>query len=517
MFTEKDLQLFAQKGIEQSQVLNQVERFEKGFPFANLAAAATINNGIIKFDQLKVSSLIDFYNQASSDLEVLKFVPASGAASRMFKDLFEYRSSFDGEIDNENKIDKSEFKAAKLFFEQINQFAFYQSLCDTLKADGLDLNTLLAENKRGLVLDYFLLEKGLNYAKLPKALLLFHPYEDGSRLAMEEHLVEGAHYVNNNKDEVQIHFTVSSEHRGMFDVTLNAKTPKYAEQFGVSYEISFSEQKPATDTVAVDMDNKPFRETDGSLLFRPGGHGALIENLNDLSADVVFVKNIDNVVPDRLRKPTYDYKKVIGAHLLKLQNKAFNYLEMLDKASFSEEDMLDIIAFVQNDLMITLNEDFDHLNAMEKLDYLFAKLNRPMRVCGMVKNEGEPGGGPFWVNANGEKSLQIVEASQIDLSDNSQKQILDKATHFNPVDLVCSLRNYKGDDFDLLQYVDDDTGFISHKSKNGRKLKAIELPGLWNGAMADWITIFVEVPIDTFNPVKTVNDLLRPQHSRVYI
>jgi len=512
MFSDKDIQYFAQKGIEESQVLTQVERFKNGFPFANLAAAATIGNGIIKFDQLQVSSLINFYNQAIADLEVLKFVPASGAASRMFKDLFEYRSSFDGVADIDNNIDKLEFKAAKLFFEKINQFAFYQSLCDVLKADGFDLNNLLVEKKRGLVLDYFLLEKGLNYAKLPKALLLFHAYEDGNRLAMEEHLVEGAHYVNNNRGEVQMHFTVSSEHRKMFDAAMNAKTPKYAEQFGVSYEISFSEQKPATDTIAVDMDNNPFRDTDGRLLFRPGGHGALIENLNDLSADIVFVKNIDNVVPDRLRKPTYDYKKVIGAHLLTLQNKAFDYLEMLDKASFSEEDMLDIIAFTQHDLMIDLGDEFDRFNAMEKLDYLFVKLNRPMRVCGMVKNEGEPGGGPFWVNVKGEKSLQIVEASQIDLSSNSQKLILDEATHFNPVDLVCSLRNYKEDDFDLLQYIDDDTGFISHKSKDGRKLKAIELPGLWNGAMADWTTVFVEVPIETFNPVKTVNDLLRPQH-----
>jgi hypothetical protein len=308
-----------------------------------------------------------------------------------------------------------------------------------------------------------------------------------------------------------VHFTVSTEHRELFEHLVKEKVSTYAQKFGVEYHVSFSEQKPSTDTLAADMDNQPFR-VDGKLLFRPGGHGALIENLNDLDADVVFIKNIDNVVPDRLKDETVTYKKLIAGVLVKLQSRAFDYLRLLDSGQYTHEQLEEIIRFVQQDLCCR-RADIKQLEDAELVIYLRKKLNRPMRVCGMVKNVGEPGGGPFLAyNPDGTVSAQILESSQIDMNDPEKKAMFEKGTHFNPVDLVCAVRDYKGQKFDLTRYVDKATGFISHKSKNGRELKALELPGLWNGAMSDWNTVFVEVPLATFNPVKTVNDLLREQH-----
>jgi hypothetical protein len=342
-------------------------------------------------------------------------------------------------------------------------------------------------------------------------LLKFHRYVEGIRTPLEEHLVEGALYAAGATGKVNVHFTVSTEHRELFEHLVKEKVTAYAQKFGVEYNVSFSEQKPSTDTVAADMDNKPFR-VDGKLLFRPGGHGALIENLNDLEADVVFIKNIDNVVPDRLKGETVTYKKLIAGVLVTLQRKAFEYLRLLDGGQYTHEQLEEIIRFVQQDLCCR-KADIKQLEDAELVIYLRKKLNRPMRVCGMVKNVGEPGGGPFLAyNPDGTVSAQILESSQIDMNDPEKKAMFEKGTHFNPVDLVCAVRDYKGQKFDLTQYVDKATGFISHKSKNGRELKALELPGLWNGAMSDWNTIFVEVPLATFNPVKTVNDLLREQH-----
>ena len=512
MFTEKDLQLFAQKGIDKQSIEQQINRFKEGFPFVKLASAATVGKGIIAFDKALVSDYMDFYNANAPEFNILKFVPASGAASRMFKDLFEFREAANNHGDSEGIFESSEFQSIKKFFAEIHHFAFYPELKKMLLNDTYNIDELLVSGNHVLILDYLLEEKGLNYANKPKALLMFHKYDDANRLAMEEHLIEGTNYAKNKEAEVHIHFTVSPEHRVLFERKLQEVLPKYVNQHKVVFEISFSEQKSSTDTIAVSLENEPFRETNGEILFRPGGHGALIENLNDLDADIVFIKNIDNVVPDNLREPTYRYKKLIGGHLIKLQNQIFDYLQILDEASFTEQDFEEIIDFVRNDLMISLGHEFDNMDAIEKVDYLFTKMNRPIRVCGMVKNEGEPGGGPFWVETEKGVSLQIVESSQIDMNNQAQKEIVDKATHFNPVDLVCGLKNYKGSSFNLLDFVDSDTGFISIKSKAGRELKAQELPGLWNGAMADWITLFVEVPIETFNPVKSINDLLRPQH-----
>ncbi len=514
MFNEKDLKQIQSKGIDLQTIDFQIENFKQGFPYIYLVAPATRQNGIIFFNEKETKELSDFYIESSKNKDILKFTPASGAASRMFKHLFEFRDNYKGtDEDYKNFLKDKSFNSVYNFFDKIKNFAFYDDLKAVMIKHGLDIEQCIKSKDFVTVINFLLSEKGLNYAKLPKGLLKFHNYPDGSRMSVEEHLVEGAVYCKDKNNNVAIHFTVSPEHKEEFIKAVNSVKGKYEKYFNVKFNIDFSIQKSSTDTIAVDMDNKPFREKDESLLFRPGGHGALIENLNDLEGDIIFVKNIDNIVPDKLREPTYLYKKVIAGYLLQLQKKTFEYLEMLEKGNLNDSQLDEIENFAQNKLEIKIGDNFKNLTKPEKTKYLFEKLNRPMRVCGMVKNEGEPGGGPFRIrNTKDENSLQIVESSQIDLKDPEQNNIVQKATHFNPVDLVCGIRDYKGEPFDLKKYIDTTTGFISVKSKNGKNLKAQELPGLWNGAMADWITVFVETPIITFNPVKTVNDLLRKQH-----
>ncbi len=514
MLQQQDYQQLKEKGISPEEIGLQIENFRKGFPFVKLVAPATKGQGIQVFDEKEAHELAAFFEEYGPQHELIKFVPASGAASRMFKHLFEFMESYNGTDDDLAKLelDKS-FNSVYHFLANITKFAFVDDLRMVLERDGISLDKLLEDKKYGLLVEYVLTDKGLGYASLPKGLLQFHQYDGFSRLSVEEHLVEGAHYARDNKSFVKIHFTVSPEHRQKFLSTIEKVKKDYEALFGVKYQIDFSEQKSSTDTVAVDLENEPFRESDGKLLFRPAGHGALIENLNDLNGDIVFVKNIDNIVPDRLKEPTYLYKKVIGGLLLKLKEQTNSYLQILEKGGLNDEKIDEIAGFATNELLLNLGSSFDKATNSEKTAILFDKLNRPVRICGMVKNEGEPGGGPFWLeNSKGEVSLQIVESSQIDLKNPDQKQIVQESTHFNPVDLVCSVRNFKGKPFDLRKYVDPETGFISEKSSGGRKLKAQELPGLWNGAMADWITVFVETPIITFNPVKTINDLLRDQH-----
>ncbi len=514
MLTPKDIEQLEQKGITPEQIESQVENFRKGFPYVKLVAPATKDNGIRVFDEPETDSLATYYGKNGPKHNLLKFVPASGAASRMFKHLFEFMETYKGTPDDIRKLeaDKS-FNSVYHFLENIRKFAFYEDLRAALKKEGFDLEQLLDQKRYAILVEHLLTEDGLGYAYLPKALLKFHRYDDFSRMALGEHLVEGAHYARDKNNDVHIHFTVSPEHKNKFEDAIQSMQPVYGKKFGVKYHITYSEQKPHTDTIAVDMENNPFRESDETLMFRPGGHGALIENLNDLKGEIIFIKNIDNIVPDRLKEPTYLYKRVIGGLLLQLQEKAFGWLALLEKGEVSNDALGEIAGFAREDLMLRLDDDFDEMDHEHKRRYLFDRINRPIRICGMVKNEGEPGGGPFWVeNTKGQVSLQIVESSQIDLQDAGQKQIVEQATHFNPVDLVCGVRDFKGRQFDLRKYVDPSTGFISIKSKNGRNHKAQELPGLWNGAMADWITVFVEVPIITFNPVKTVNDLLREQH-----
>ena len=505
MLTQEDRELLAKKGISEEKIADQLASFKTGFPFLQLSAAASIDNGgIMLADEAEQKAYLaawDAYKEG--DKKVVKFVPASGAASRMFKNMFEFLGA---------DYDEPTTDFEKKFFEHVHDFAFFNDLnAACLKNNGKDIDALVAEKNFKAVVSNLLEGAGLNYGSLPKGLLKFHRYEDGVRTPLEEHLVEGALYAAGKSGEVNVHFTVSTEHRELFQKLVDEKVAEYAAKFGIKYNISFSEQKPSTDTIAADMENNPFR-VDGKLLFRPGGHGALIENLNDLDADVVFIKNIDNVVPDRLKGDTVTYKKLLAGVLVTLQKKAFEYLTLLDSGNYSTAQVQEIIHFVQNELRCR-KEDIKNLEDAELVIYLRNKLNRPMRVCGMVKNVGEPGGGPFLAyNPDGTVSLQILESSQIDMKDAEKKAMFEKGTHFNPVDLVCAVRDYKGEKFNLVNFVDKATGFISYKSKGGKDLKALELPGLWNGSMSDWSTVFVEVPLSTFNPVKTVNDLLREQH-----
>ncbi len=504
MLQEKDKQQLQAKGISEQLLEKQLGQFKSGFPFLKLDGAAAIGKGIIAPTKEEIST----YTQAWEDYkasgkEIVKFVPASGAASRMFKDMFAF-------VDADYDVPTKDFE--KKYFSQIHDFAFFGALDEVCKKnEGKGVDELIAAGNYKAVAANMLKPEGLNYGQLPKGMLLFHKYEEGARTPMEEHLVEGALYAA-SKGQANVHFTVSHEHLPFFKQRVADKQQGYEEKFGVKYRISFSEQKPSTDTVAVNPDNTLFRNEDGSMLFRPGGHGALIENLNDISADVIFIKNIDNVVPDRLKPETTEWKQVIAGVLVTLQKKAFQYLEMLDGGKYTHADLEEIIRFVQHELCCR-KSDIKDLEDADLVIYLRKKLNRPMRVCGVVKNVGEPGGGPFLAyNQDGTVSLQILESSQIDTSNEAYMKMFTEGTHFNPVDLVCATRDYKGNAFNLPDYVDESAGFISSKSKNGKELRALELPGLWNGAMSDWNTIFVEVPLGTFNPVKTVNDLLREQH-----
>ena len=504
MLSERDLMQIADKGISEKQIENQLNEFKTGFPFLRLEAAASVERGIVATTAESRDKYEKCWEQfKAAGNKVVKFVPASGAASRMFKDMFAF-------VDAEYDKPTTDFE--KKYFDNIEKFAFYDELNEAcLKNEGKDIPTLLADGNFKAVASQMLRPEGLNYGQLPKGLLLFHKYAEGPRTPMEEHLVEAALYAASN-GEAHIHFTVSHEHMPLFRQKVADKADFYAKKYGVKYDISFSEQKPSTDTVAANPDNTPFRNADGSLLFRPGGHGALIENLNEIDADVIFIKNIDNVVPDRLKDETITYKQVIAGVLVSLQQKAFEYLRLLEAGTYNHDKLEEIIRFVQQDLCCR-KADIKELEDADLVIYLREKLNRPMRVCGVVKNVGEPGGGPFLTyNQDGTVSLQILESSQIDKNNAEYMEMFTKGTHFNPVDLVCAVKDYKGQPFNLPDFVDRTTGFISSKSKNGKELKALELPGLWNGAMSNWNTVFVEVPLATFNPVKTVNDLLREQH-----
>lgn len=504
MLTSTDLTQIASKGISEKQIETQLNDFITGFPFLKLEGAAAIGSGILAPNESERNEFIKEWNEyKNGSKKIVKFVPASGAASRMFKNMFAF-------LDAPYDVPTTDFE--KTYFDNIKKFAFYQALNEAcVMNEGKSIETLIADGKYKAVVDNMLNSKGLNYGQLPKGLLLFHNYPEGARTPMEEHLVEGALYASSN-GEANVHFTVSTEHKLLFEKKVEEKVNLYSNRFNIKYNVSFSEQKPNTDTLAATPDNKPFRTEDGKLLFRPGGHGALIENLNDIDADIVFIKNIDNVVPDKFKEDTVTYKQLLAGVLVSLQEKAFEYLRTIESGNYNHQILEEIIRFVQQKLYCR-NNDIKQLEDAELVIYLREKLNRPMRVCGVVKNVGEPGGGPFLAyNQDGTVSLQILESSQIDKNNEEYMKMFTGGTHFNPVDLVCAVKNYKGEAFNLPDFVDKTTGFISSKSKNGKELKALELPGLWNGAMSNWNTIFVEVPLSTFNPVKTVNDLLREQH-----
>ncbi len=505
-FSDQDKIQLESKNISIAEVERQISCFQKGFPFLEITSIAAVDKGITQLNDSLKTELADLWHEyRNGDHKVVKFVPASGAASRMFKDVFSF-------LDDDGKLPESGFM--RIFFDNICKFAFYDDLnlaCQ--KNNNISIDALIASGNYKAVVENLLSLDGLNYGSLPKGLLKFHSYPEGSRTPVEEHLVEGSLYAKTAGGKVNIHLTVSPEHRALFEALVLSVKSSYEKKYNVLLDISFSEQKSQTDTLAVNEDNTPFKES-GKLLFRPGGHGALIENLNDLNADIVFVKNIDNVIPDRLKDQECLYKQTLAGYLVKVQKQSFDYLYLLDSGDYTREDLLNILHFLQNTINIK-NPETKYLEDAELVLYLKSKLNRPIRVCGMVRNIGEPGGGPFFaVNKDKTVSLQILESSQIDLDNPEKKALFESGTHFNPVDLVCGVTDYKGNKFDLKKYIDSDTGFISKKSKSGKNLKALELPGLWNGAMSDWNTVFVEVPLSTFNPVKTVNDLLRKEHQQ---
>lgn len=443
----------------------------------------------------------------------MKFVPASGAASRMFQKLLPVlNESNELDMDSLKKLAENDnnYKAVYDFLINLNQFAFYEDIKNILNVNDEELNESIL-NHPIKILKTLLFEPGLNYSSKPKGAIKFHKYENENRTAFEEHIYESLNYVLDRDKQVKIHFTISEEHQSLFTKIIDELKDKLKKDFKLVHSHSF--QKKSTDTVAVNEDNEILLDKNGMIIMRPAGHGALIENLNDLNADIVIIKNIDNLSVEPLNEETILFKKLLTGYLIQIQNKVFQYLRILDGCNPETVDLDEIISFCKDNIFITTRSDFDSYSNAEKVNYLIKKLNRPVRVCGMVKNEGEPGGGPFWVkDDDGTLSLQIVEQAQINFNDEQQKKIFTGSTHFNPVDIICGLRDYKGKNFNLLNFIDHQSGIITKKSKDGIQLKALELPGLWNGAMADWITIFIEVQISTFSPVKEINDLLRKQH-----
>jgi hypothetical protein len=514
MFTPSDLEQISRRGMTSETVGNQVRHFEKGFPFISLLRPALPGDGILALDGERRILLRDIFNNCSKGSSICKFVPASGAASRMFKHLFEFNEKYIKGSEGDSLFEKDHgFGSVWYFISHLRKIAFFDELSLRLERNGFTVDLLLQNKDYNIIIDYVLGESGLDYANLPKGLIKFHDYSSGARTSTEEHMVESGLYCKGSDGKANLHFTISPEHRSRFESLETSVKSAYEKMLGTPIEISYSVQSPATDTLAVDEENLPFRNPDGTLLFRPGGHGALLQNLSEIGEDIVFIKNIDNVVPDRLKDETVLYKKVIGGLLFSIRERIFDFLRRTENTLPGDTDLQSLMDFCETELNIKIPENIRQSDSTGKLQWLRNTLNRPVRVCGMVKNEGEPGGGPYWVRGkDGSESLQIVESSQVNLKDALQLEVFRSATHFNPVDLVCSIKDYKGNKFDLSRYIDEETGFISVKSSGGRTLKALERPGLWNGAMAGWITLFVEVPIITFNPVKTVNDLLRKEH-----
>ena len=507
-FTEKDIEQLSKKGISKEKVFSQIETFKEGIPFVNLEKAAIVTKGISRFSPNEEKDLIAHFENSREKLSLLKFVPASGAASRMFKAMFNFIDAYKPSKESLSAyIDRTDDKDVKRFTDELKNLPFYDLIFKKVSEKA---------NSDGELAYYFvkemLEEEGFNYGFYPKGLLPFHKYISGTATPFKEHLKEAALYAK-TAGNANLHFTISEQHDAMFKKEYKNIETQISNETNTTFSVSYSNQKSTTDTIAVGLDNIPFRNADGSILFRPGGHGALIENLNDQDADVIFIKNIDNVVIDANLSAVSDSKKVLAGLLLEKQGRAFEYAKLLDISMPSTEQIDTISNFLQTGLNVRFTQGFKTKTDKEKIALLKDKINRPIRICGMVKNEGEPGGGPFWIkDRNGNISLQIIESAQIDMSNENQVAILQNATHFNPVDIVCGVKNYKGEKYNLLDFVDAKQGFITGKTKEGKELKALELPGLWNGAMAYWNTIFVEVPLVTFNPVKTVNDLLKPSH-----
>ncbi len=514
MFTQEDIDLAASRGITEGDLLEQLEIFRRGTPYVRLLRPCIAGDGILKIEDSEKSELVEMYEEAASQGRLTKFIPASGAATRMFKNLAWFCCQ-SPEVDlivlKKKHPQDEKIRAIWEVVENIRHFAFFEDLEGVMAKDGLNIEKVLESGDFQTLFVYLLTERGLNYSNLPKALLKFHRYKDHQRTALEEHLVEAAGYSCDSDGVCRIHFTVSPGYRKIFEATIDRLKAKYEGSSRV-LDVGLSEQSPSTDTIAVDANNQPVRDSEGRLIFRPGGHGSLLKNLNELNGDIVFLKNVDNVVPDSKKQPTFLYKKLLTGYLVKLQRRIFEYLNLLEEPSVSGELIRQIEEFCKAELNLDLR-NIENAPPEKKLKTLQTLLDRPLRVCGMVENRGEAGGGPFWiVDYDGNISIQIVEMSQIDKNSPTQMIILERSTHFNPVFIACGLRNYKGKQFNLFKYRDPRAVFITTKYMNGRELKALEWPGLWNGSMAYWNTVFVEVPQEIFNPVKTVNDLLKEAH-----
>ncbi len=509
-FTDDDFIQIAAHGLTPADVLRQLQIFETGIGKAHLDRPAVIGDGIRAYSEVVHGEFAAFFDSVRDQYRLKKFVPASGAASRMFKFLSEFRNEFDISRETINAyINRKGAKELQIFLTGLEKFPFYETVRSTLRQRQPQFETFTRDHQILCFIDTMLSENALDYTNRPKGVLPFHKYFDHTAVPVEEHLNEGAYYAASNR-ESHIHFTVSEAHRTLFEEAVDAVKDKIARRSGNDISIRFSYQQKATDSISVDEHNRPCRH-DGELLFRPGGHGALIRNLGELESDIIFIKNIDNVIQNHVAETTL-YKKSLAGLLVSTQQKIFGYLQALETAT-TPAKLAEIRTFVETELSLSIIDDFDKFTDDNKIAYLRDRLNRPIRVCGMVRNEGEPGGGPFWVRSpKGSLSLQIVESAQVDHDNKTQVGILKSATHFNPVDLVCGIRDYKGQKFNLDHFVDTEAGFIVEKAKHGKLVKSYELPGLWNGAMAKWITLFVEVPLITFNPVKTVNDLLKPAH-----
>ncbi len=508
LFDDRDFELFRTRGITFQQAQSQIETFRKGFSYSHLLQPCTKGDGITVLKKGDLERFGTIYSQSALSGRAMKFVPASGAASRMFQVLL---TAMD-QPDTTSGLTEAERRDLNQFISHIQRYAFYDDLKLVMSKAGWDINALISKGQYGEVLEYLLTDQGLNYGHLCKGLIKFHRYPDHCRTPFEEHLVEAAAYTQDKKGVARVHFTVSPEHREAVEKHLEEARGRY-EKSGVKFQIGLSVQKPSTDTLAVNLDNEPFRDREGSLVYRPGGHGALLENLQELDGDIIFIKNIDNVVPDRLKGETYTYKKALGGLLVEVQDQIFGYLRELAKKNVTDKLLKEAFEFASRKFSVNASEQIHQGTKQGKVDFLLHKLNRPLRVCGMVKSTGEPGGGPFWVGQYKKTaSPQIVEFSQVNMQSSKQQEIWASSTHFNPVDIVCGIRDFRGRPFDLKRYHDPDACFISTKSMDGKQLKALELPGLWNGAMAKWNTIFVEVPLITFNPVKTFLDLLGKAH-----
>lgn len=503
IFSDQDKAQIEERGLSVEQAMEQIRIFREGAAPLKLNRPCTLQDGIFVVGEEEGGELVRLHEEEARAGRMLKFVPASGAASRMFKDW--YRILDAGGLQDEDSRTK--------FLRDLKKYAFFEDLKSALAKAGRNLDDLLEKGDVCPILSTVLAADGLSYGQLPKALLKFHLSPEGSRTAIEEHLVEAALYVKDAQGRCRVHFTVSAEHEGAIQEFLRRIDEIYEKRWNASFDLSLSIQHAHTDTIAVDLEKAPFRDLDGFLVFRPGGHGALLENLNALDGDIVFIKNIDNVVPDSLKPSTVLYKQILGGYLIRLQRRIFSYAARLTEGGLTEDELSEIIAFCRRDLCLSFPPAFNGASLSERCRQVFQRLNRPLRVCGVVRNVGEPGGGPFWVeDETGALSLQIVEEIQVDSNSESQRSLWRAATHFNPVDLVCGVRDYLSRKFDLRQFVNPRAISIARKTEKGRELYALELPGLWNGAMADWNTVLIEVPLETFNPVKTVEDLLRPQH-----